>query len=155
MIRATYPNACPSHLKIQVIWRMELLVHQEESSRSNWKLYHLRTFLLKLDEEFRSPPTRVWVRLWHSLPLQSWRWSQRWTSWRRHVSSTIKLEDITMLRSTPSNSVYNFSIILWPCWLVKFGVCMMMFVFMTLFDPLLYNDCWCIVGLLPTMTSVA
>jgi len=32
-----------------------------------------------------------------SLPLQSWRWSQRWTSWRRHVSSTTKLEDITML----------------------------------------------------------
>jgi len=42
-----------------------------------------------------------------SLPLQSWRWSQRWTSWRRHVSSTTKLEDITMLRSTPWSPINN------------------------------------------------
>ena len=31
---------------------------------------------------------------------------------------------------------------------------MMMFVFMTLSDSLLCNDCWCIVGLLPAITSV-
>ena len=38
---------------------------------------------------------------------------------------------------------------------MEFGVCMMMLVFMTLFDSLLCIDCRCIVGLLSTMTSVA
>ena len=54
-------------MPVQVIWRMELLVHHEESSRSSWKLYHLLTFLLMLDEEFRAPPkNQAWARLWHS-----------------------------------------------------------------------------------------
>ena len=43
-------------MPVQAIWRFELPVHHEESSRSNWKLYHLLTFLLKLDEGFRVPP---------------------------------------------------------------------------------------------------
>ena len=72
-----------------------------------------------------------------SLPLQSWRWSQRWTSWRRHVSSTTKLEDITMLRSTPWSPINSISIVfdcvvwwnsvfawwclfLWPCLIRSF-----------------------------------
>ena len=49
MIRSMYPNACPSHLK-------------NGTTSSSWgvktkqlELYHLPTFLLKLDEEFRSP----------------------------------------------------------------------------------------------------
>ena len=54
-------------MPVQVIWRMELLVHHEESSRSSWKLYHLLTFLLMLDEEFGAPPkNQAYVRLWHS-----------------------------------------------------------------------------------------
>ena len=53
-------------MPVQVIWRMELLVHHVESSRSSWKLYHLLTFLLMLDEEFRAPPkNQAWARLWH------------------------------------------------------------------------------------------
>ena len=54
-------------MPVQVIWRMELLVHHAESSRSSWKLYHLLTFLLMLDEEFRAPPkNQAWAKLWHS-----------------------------------------------------------------------------------------
>ena len=54
-------------MPVQAIWRMELLVHHEESSRSDWRLYHLPTFLLKLDEGFRAPPkNQAWARLWHS-----------------------------------------------------------------------------------------
>ena len=54
-------------MPVQVIWRFELPVHHEESSRSDWKLYHLPTFLLKLDEGFRAPPkNQAWARLWHS-----------------------------------------------------------------------------------------
>ena len=54
-------------MPVQVVWRMELLVRHEESSRSSWKLYHLLTFLLMLDEEFRAPPkNQAWARLWHS-----------------------------------------------------------------------------------------
>ena len=54
-------------MPVQVIWRMELLVHHEELSRSSWKLYYLLTFLLMLDEEFRAPPkNQAWARLWHS-----------------------------------------------------------------------------------------
>ena len=93
-------------ISIQVIRRMELLFHLEESSQSNWKLYHPPTFLLKLDEGFSSPPkkSRLSKIMTLSLSLQSRRWSQRWTNWRRHVSSTTKLEDMTMIRRTPSNS---------------------------------------------------
>jgi len=149
MIHTTYPNARPSHLKV---W----------ADSSSWGVKSKRLEIVPLTHIL----TQVGWRIQNStkesslseimtLPLQSRRWSQRWTNWRRHVSSTMKLEDITMFRSTPSNSVNNFSIVLWPCWLVKFGVCMMMFVFMTLFGLLLCDDCWCIVGLLPTMTSVA
>ena len=94
-------------MPIQAIWRMELLVDHEESSRSNWKLYHLPTFLLKLDEGFRSSTKESSLREIMTLPLQSRRWSQRWTNWRRHVSSTTKLEDVTILRSTPSNFINN------------------------------------------------
>ena len=43
-------------MPVQVVRRMELLVHHEESSQSSWKLYHLLTFLLMLDEEFRALP---------------------------------------------------------------------------------------------------
>ena len=54
-------------MPVQAIWSMELPVHHEESSRSNWKLYHLSTFLLKLDEGFRAPPkNQALTRLWHS-----------------------------------------------------------------------------------------
>ena len=54
-------------MPVQAIWSMVLPVHHEESSRSNWKLYHLPTFLLKLDEGFRAPPkNQAWARLWHS-----------------------------------------------------------------------------------------
>ena len=54
-------------MPVQAIWSMELPVHHEESSRSNWKLYHLLTFLLKLDEGFRSQPkNQDRARLWHS-----------------------------------------------------------------------------------------
>ena len=67
----------------------------------------------------------------------------------------LKLEEIIKLRSTPSNTINNVQHhSLTICCLVEFCVCMMMFVFMTLFNSLLCNDCWCIVGLLPTMTSV-
>ena len=71
------------------------------------------------------------------------------------MPSMLKLEEIIKLRSTPSNSINNVQHrSLTICCLVEFCVCMMMFVFMTLSDSLLCNDCWCIVGLLPTMTSV-
>ena len=64
-------------MPIQAIWGMELLVRHEESSRSSWKLYHLLTFLLMLDEEFRAQQkNQAYARLWHSLPLQSRWWSQ-------------------------------------------------------------------------------
>ena len=54
-------------MPVQVIWRMELLVHHEESNWSSWKLYHLLTFLLMLDEEFGAPPkNQAYARLWHS-----------------------------------------------------------------------------------------
>ena len=54
-------------MPVQVIWRFELTVHHEESSRSDWKLYHLPTFLLKSDEGFRTPlKNQAWARLWHS-----------------------------------------------------------------------------------------
>jgi hypothetical protein len=38
---------------------------------------------------------------------------------------------------------------------VELCVCMMMLGFMTLIDLSLCYDCWCVVGLLPTMTSDA
>ena len=67
----------------------------------------------------------------------------------------LKLEEIIKLRSTPSNTINNVQHhSLTICCLVEFCVCMMMFVFMTLSDSLLCNDCWCIVGLLPAITSV-
>jgi hypothetical protein len=39
--------------------------------------------------------------------------------------------------------------------LVKFIVCMMMLGFMNLIDSFLWNECWCIVGLISVMTLVA
>ena len=49
----------------------------------------------------------------------------------------------------------TFSTVLTMSRLMEFYVCVMMFVFMTLSDSLLCNDCWYIVDLLPIMTSVA
>ena len=66
-----------------------------------------------------------------------------------------KMEDITMLRMSPSNTINNVQHrSLTMCCLVEFCGCVVMFVFMILSDSFLCNDCWCIVGLLPTMTSV-
>ena len=54
-------------MPVQVIWRMELLVHHEESNWSSWKLYHLLTFLLMLDGEFKAlPKIQAWATWWHS-----------------------------------------------------------------------------------------
>ena len=53
-------------MPVQVIWRMELVVHHEESNWSSWKLYHLLTFLLMLDGEFKAlPKIQAWATWWH------------------------------------------------------------------------------------------
>ena len=98
-----YPNACPSYLK-------------DRAANSSWgvKSKQLETVPpanisahvgRRIQSTTKESSMSTIVTL--SLLLQSRRWSQRWTSWRRHVSSTTKLEDITMLRMTPSNSINN------------------------------------------------
>jgi hypothetical protein len=60
------------------------------------------------------------------------------------------------IRRIPLTQITTFSIDPCPCddwW--NSVLWLMMLVFMTLFELVLCIDCWCIVGLLPTMTSVA
>ena len=96
-------------MPVQVVRRMELLVHHEESSRSSWKLYHLLIFLLMLDEGFRAPPKKSSLK-----PEQGYDTLTTTTIAKvesildklkdTRVINNEKLEDITMLRRTPSNS---------------------------------------------------
>ena len=143
-------------MPVQVIWRMELLVHHEESNWSSWKLYHLLTFLLILDEEFRAPPqNQALVRLWHSHYHCNHKGGSTLDKLKEACAINAETERRQPCLGVPLAALLTtISIIPWLCCLVEFCVCMMMFVFMTLSDSLLCNDCWCIVGLLPTMTSV-
>ena len=116
---------------------MELLVHHEESSRSDWKIVPRVHIPVQVGWRIQSTTKKSGLSevITLSLPLQSRRWSQCWTNWRRHVSSTTKLEDVTILRSTPSNFINNVSIVLtggilclyddvlslWPC-LIRFFI---------------------------------
>ena len=97
----TYPNARPSHLKV---W----------AASSSWGVKSKRLEIVPLTHIL----TQVGWRIQNStkesslseimtLPLQSRRWSQHWTSGRIHGPSMLKLEDITMLRSTPCNPINN------------------------------------------------
>ena len=145
-------------MPVQAIWRIELLVHHEESSRSDWKivpLVHIPAHVgwrIQSTTKESSPSHNVTL----SQLLQSQRWNQRWTSWRRHVPSMPKKEETTPTQEYPlAVLLTTFSTVLTMSRLMEFYVCVMMFVFMTLSDSRLCNDCWYIVDLLPIMTSVA
>ena len=94
-------------MPVQVIWRFELPVHHEESKSKRLEIVPLTHILAQVGWRIQSSTKESSLSEIMTLPLQSRRWSQRWTNWRRHVSSTTKLEDVTILRSTPSNFINN------------------------------------------------
>jgi len=124
-------------MPVQVIWRFELPVHHEESSRSDWKLYHLPTFLLMLDEGFRAPPkNQAWARLWHSHynheggvntgQAEGYTCHQCW-SWK--IQSSLGVPLLTLLTTFSIvfdcvdwwNSVFAWwCLFLWPCLIRSF-----------------------------------
>ena len=118
--------------------------------------YHLPTTLLKLDEGFRAPP--------QSLKPEQGYDTLTTTTITKVESTPDKLKEVhvvnteakrdNLLRNTLAALLTTFSIILDCVDLLKFRVCVMMLDFMILSDSFLCNDCWCIVGLLPTMTQL-
>ena len=111
-------------MPVQVIWRMELLVHHEESNWSSWKLYHLLTFLLILDEEFRAPPqNQALVRLWHSHYHCNHKGGSTLDKLKEACAINAETERRQPCLGVPLAALLTtFSIVPWLCGLVEFYV---------------------------------
>ena len=139
MIHVVYSNACASHLKngaTSSSWgvkskRLETVSPAHIPAQVEWRI------------QSTTKGSSLSSVMTPSILLQSQRWSQRWTSWRRHVSSTTKLEDITMLRNTLltllttlasfldcvdwwSSVFVWWCLTLWPC-LIRFFIMMLVY----------------------------